>query len=326
MLSRTRFTHSVAKRTLIIGANGQIGSELVTALRLRHGADNVIAADVVAPPTPFDKRGRFLYLDVMDQNALNKVVVDEGIDWVVHLAAIMSVRGESNPQACLDLNVTGLRHVFETCRLHKLRCFAPSTMAVFSPESGKVMTKDDATLNPTTVYGITKVFLEQLGGYYSRKYGLDFRSVRYPGIISSDTLPGGGTTDYAVWMYHYAIEGKVYACPVEANEPLPMMFGPDCLDGTVALLEAPKEKLKRNVYNLAGFSFTPAELLTSIRKVIPDAAIAYESGKVQQEIAHSWPDSLDDSNARRDWGWNTKWDLDRMTVEMIKAIRKQKGL
>jgi threonine 3-dehydrogenase len=325
MLHASRIFRTAPARILVIGSNGQIGSELVTSLRQRHGSDNVIAADVVVPPTPFEKRGKFIYLDVLDAAQVKRAVVDNGITWVVHNAALMSVMGEKFPQKCLDLNVNGLRNVLEASRVHNLRCFAPSTMAVFSPESGKVMTKDDTILNPTTVYGITKVFLEQLGSYYSRKYGVDFRSVRYPGIISADTLPGGGTTDYAVWMYHEAIEKKVYECPVDANEPLPMMYIPDCLDGTVALLEAPKEKLKRNVYNLAGFSFTPDQLLTSIRKVIPDAQITYKRG-IQQDIAHSWPDSLDDSNARNDWGWNPKWNLDTMTADMIKAIRKQKGL
>lgn len=323
-LLRTAATLASPKRILVIGCNGQIGSELVPALRKRHGEGNVIAADVRAPKGDFATRGKFMYIDALDGPAINKAIVDNGIEYVVHNAAIMSVLGESNPQRCLDLNINGLRNVLDACVAHKCRVLVPSTMAVFSPESGKVMTKDDTILNPTTVYGVTKVFVEQLGGYYKRKYGLDFRSLRYPGIISADTLPGGGTTDYAIWMYHKAIDGEVYECPVDPHEPLPMMYIPDCLKGTVDLLEAPAATMKRNVYNVAAFSFTPDQLIKSIQKVIPEAAVTYKRG-IQQDIAHSWPDSLDDSNARKDWGWSPKWDLDAMTVEMIREIRKFKS-
>jgi threonine 3-dehydrogenase len=312
-------------RILVTGANGQIGSELVDTFRAKFGVNNVVATDIRKPAAKYYQSGPFEFLNVLDKNAIEKAIVDHGITWVIHLSAIMSVLGEAQPQKCIELNVQGLTNVLELARVHQLRCFAPSTMAVFSPESGKVMTKDDTMLNPTTVYGITKVFLEQLGAYYARKFDVDFRCVRYPGIISADTLPGGGTTDYAVWMYHYALENKKYTSPVLGDEPLPMMYMPDCLNGTVDYICAPREKLSRNVYNLAGFSFTPNELKASINKVLPNFEVAYHAD-VAQTIAASWPDSMDDSNARKDFHWQPQWNLDTMTRDMLKRIATMKGL
>jgi threonine 3-dehydrogenase len=307
-------------RILVTGANGQIGTDLVNALRGRHGIDAVVATDVRTPAkaTP----GPFHFLDVCDAASIERLVVEHRVNTVVHNAALMSVLGELRPQDAIRLNVDGVRNVLEVCRKHNLRLYAPSTMAVFNEQSGKVMTKDDTMLNPTTVYGITKVFLEQLGSYYHKKFGVDFRSIRYPGIISAEAPPGGGTTDYAVWMYHYALQNKTYTCPVLPTEPLPMMYMPDCLDATISLIEAPRAKLSRCVYNLSAFSFTPEELVKSINAAgLPDFKNEYKRG-FQQDIAASWPDSIDDSNFRRDLGWSNKYDLNAMTKAMLSALRR----
>lgn len=307
------------RRILVTGANGQIGTELVAALRDRHGVDAVVATDVRMPTKRVE--GPFRYLDVCDAASIERLVVEHRADTVVHNAAIMSVLGELRPNDALKLNVDGLRNVLEVCRRHNLRLYAPSTMAVFSEQSGKVQTKDDVMLNPTTVYGITKVFLEQLGTYYYKKFGLDFRSIRYPGIISADAPPGGGTTDYAIWMYHYALQHRTYTCPVDRDEPLPMMYMPDCLAATIALIEAPRDELTRCVYNLSAFSFTPEQLAESIRAAgLTDFKAEYKRG-FQQDIAHSWPDSINDSNFRRDLKWANRFDLNSMTAEMLKSLR-----
>lgn len=266
-----------------------------------------------------------MYLNVLDKGAVEKAVVDNNVNWIIHLSAIMSVLGEAHPTRCIDLNVNGLNNVLDIAATHKLRCFAPSTMAVFSPDSGQDMTKDDVMLNPTTVYGVTKVYLEQLGKYYSRKFDVDFRCLRYPGIISADTLPGGGTTDYAVWMYHYALEGKRYTCPVLPGESLPMMYMPDCLRGTVDYICAERKTLNRSVYNINGISFDPATLKKSINKYIPDFEVDYVPS-VAQEIAASWPNSMDDSNARKDFKWMPECDLDAMTRDMLSKIAVMKGI
>lgn len=320
MLKRTSRANA---RILITGANGQIGTDLVRALRQQHGATNVIASDIRKPSAQAYTEGPFEYCDVIDRKGFEKLIVDHNIDTLIHNSAIMSVLGEAQPHKCMELNIDGTRNALELARIHNLKVFSPSTMAVFSGISGKVKTQDDCILQPTTIYGVTKVFLEQLGEYYRKKFNIDFRSVRLGGIISSDAPPGGGTTDYAVWMYHYAIDGKTYECPVLPDEPLPMMYMPDCLSVIQACLDAPKDKLTRSVYNTAAISFTPTDVANSIRKIYPDFKVEYKRG-VAQDIANSWPDSMDDTNARRDFNWAHKWDLDAMTKDMLEKIRIQK--
>jgi len=309
-------------RVLITGGLGQVGTDLATVLRGKYGKDNVIVTDIRRVDETVRATGPYQYLDVVSgAQTLEKMVVDENIDWVIHNSAIMSVLGEQIPHKAMDLNIDGVRNVFEVCRKHNCRVFCPSSMAAFGADCGKVMTKDDTILNPTTIYGITKVFMEQLGSYYNRKFGMDFRCLRYPGIISAPTLPGGGTTDYAIHMFHSALNKEKYTSPVLADEPLPMMYVDDCINGTVQFLETPREKLTRSVYNVAGFSFSPKDLHESIERSGHKLEMAYEKG-IAQDIAHSWPDSMDDSNARKDWNWSPEYDLDGMTAKMFELIPK----
>jgi threonine 3-dehydrogenase len=303
----------------ITGGLGQVGTDLTSAMRAKYGNDNVIVTDLHDPPAGYKMEGPFEKLDCLDKKRFNELLVKYKPSQLVHLSAIMSVLGENKPHLCMDLNIDGLRIALEAAREHNMKIFAPSTMAVFCPESGKTMTKDDCILKPTTLYGITKVLLEQLGDYYFRKFGVDFRCIRYPGVISAPTLPGGGTTDYAIHMYHSALKKKPFTCPVLPNEPLPMVYVDDAINGTVQLMEAPRASLKRSVYNMAAFSFTPDELARNLAANGYPLSVEYKEG-IQQKIAHSWPDTIDDTNARQDWGWNPQYDLDRTTKLMLKMI------
>jgi threonine 3-dehydrogenase len=271
------------------------------------------------------EEGPYAFLDVEDVKAMTKCVVDNGIDWMIHLGSILSLRGEQQHKLALDVNLNGTRNALDVARKLNLRLLAPSTIAVFGPASGKLMTPDDTKLCPTTIYGITKVFLEQLGNYYHKKFGVDFRCIRYPGIISHN-IYGGGTSDYAVHMYQAAMtKSAEFVSGVAADEPLPMMYMPDCISSTMTLLEAPPEVLKRRVYNVSSMSFTPAQLHTSIQKLVPSLQVTYEPN-ILQNIAHSWPDSVDDSNARKDWGWKPQYDLEAMTADMILQLTARKVL
>ncbi|KEG06068.1 L-threonine 3-dehydrogenase [Trypanosoma grayi] len=328
MLCATRLCMSQAPRVLITGGLGQIGTDLTLAMREKFGADSVLVSDRITPPATHPLAGGkgFQALDCMNRASYEQLVKDFKPTWLCHLPAIMSVRGEAEPQLALDLNVNTTRYALDLARDYKMRCFIPSTIAAFGDKCGKVMTKDDTVLNPSTVYGVTKVFTELLGTYYREKMGVDFRSVRFPGIISAATLPGGGATDYAIHMYHCALMGKKYVCPVQPNEPLPMLYMPDTLNGVLKLMEAPKSSLNRAVYNISGFSLTPAQLKASIEaRTKRPLEVEYVEGPAQG-IAHTWPDSLDDTNARKDWGYEVKYDLEKMTEDMLRLIPKMHGL
>jgi len=313
------------RRLLVLGATGQIGSELTLELRKRYGGENVVAAGHRRKPSEaLLSTGPFKYVDVTQKDGVEKIIDDYKIDTIYHLATVLSAVGEQNPQLAWDVNMIGLYNVLEVAREHNLaRVFWPSSIAAFGPETPRINTPQDTVLIPTTIYGVTKVAGELLCNYYFRRYGLDVRCVRYPGIISSETPPGGGTTDYAVAIFYEAIKKKRYTCFVREDTVLPMMYMPDCIKGAIDIMEANPSQIKRHVgYNVAGVSFSASELATEIKKYIPEFECEYEPD-FRQKIADSWPMSLDDSVARDDWGWKPDYDLASMTKDMIEKLTKR---
>jgi len=313
----------MAMKILVTGATGQIGSELTLVLREKYGAENVIAAGHKKEPPPALKAGPFVTLDVRKREELEQVVGEHKVQVIYHLAAILSATGEKDPQLAWQVNMDGLYNVLEVARIHKIRqIFWPSSIAVFGPKTPKEKTPQDTILSPTTMYGITKVAGELLCEYYHRRYGLDVRGLRFPGIISSETLPGGGTTDYAVEIFYAAVKGEPYTCFVRPDTVLPMMYMPDCLKATLQLMEADPKRLRWRIYNVTGMSFSAAELATEIQKRVPGFKVEYKPD-FRQAIADSWPRSIDDSAAREDWGWKPDYDLPKMVDAMLSALRKK---
>ncbi|GIZ53986.1 NAD-dependent epimerase/dehydratase family protein [Noviherbaspirillum aridicola] len=312
------------EKILVIGANGQIGSELVDALAARHGAGNVIATDV-APRSLFGA-ARYERLDVLDTAALARVVREHGVTQVYQLAALLSVTGEQAPLKAWTLNMNGLLNVLELARERgaegkPLKVFWPSSIAAFGPHTPAVDTPQLAVMDPTTIYGISKQAGERLCEYYFQRYGVDVRSIRYPGIISHKSPPGGGTTDYAIAIFHAALAGETYRCYLGPDTTLPMIYMPDAIRATIMLMEAPGDTLRvRSSYNVAGVSFSPRELAEAIRRHLPRFAVAYEPDH-RQAIADSWPHSLDDSCARADWGWQARFGLEQMAADMLENLR-----
>ncbi|MBK8428301.1 MAG: NAD-dependent epimerase/dehydratase family protein [Lewinellaceae bacterium] len=308
-------------RILIIGAGGQIGAVLTEALREVYQPDHVIAADLRAL-SPQD--GPTEILDALDGAALEEIVKKWRITQIYHLAAILSANGEKNPLWAWDINMRSLFNVLEISRQRQLaKVYFPSSIAVFGREASHHNTPQYEVLIPETVYGISKVAGENWANYYYRRYGLDVRSLRYPGIVGYQSMPGGGTTDYAVDIYHYAVQNKPYECFLSAHTRLPMLYMPDAIRATLELMEAPSNHLSvRTSYNLASMSFTPEEVTASIRKSIPSFKITHKPD-FRQAIADSWPASIDDSAARADWGWKPEFDLDTMTVDMLKHLEVQ---
>jgi nucleoside-diphosphate-sugar epimerase len=314
------------KRILMTGAAGQIGSELAQALRKKHGADNVLVTDLVRPPAELTEAGPFELLDVTDRRTLDGLIEKYAVDTVYHLAALLSATGEKNPQKAWDVNMNGLYNVLETARERGLvKVFSPSSIAVFGPATPRENTPQDTVLDPTTMYGVTKVAGELLCDYYVRKYGLDVRGCRYPGIISHQTLPGGGTTDYAVAIYYEAVKDGRYTCFLREDTRLPMMYMPDCLKCTLDLMEADFSKLRHHSnFNVTAMSFSAGELAAEIRRHIPSFECRYEPD-FRQAIADSWPASIDDSAAREEWGWKPDYDLAAMTVDMLAALKQRQA-
>nr|BCK33892.1 L-threonine 3-dehydrogenase 1 [synthetic construct] len=308
------------KKILVIGATGQIGSELTLALRKRYGNDNVVASDIREPELLL--KGPFEILDVLDKEALAEVVKKYNIDTIYHLAALLSATAEKNPQLAWKINMNGLLNVLEVAREEKgCKVFWPSSIAAFGPSTPKDNTPQDTIQRPTTIYGVSKVAGELLCDYYFKKYGVDTRSLRFPGLISYKTLPGGGTTDYAVDIYYEAVKGGKYTCFLKEGTYLDMMYMPDAIRATIELMEADPSKLKhRNSYNITAMSFTPEEIAAEIKKHIPGFEISYEVD-VRQAIADSWPNSIDDSAAREEWGWKPKYDLEKMTADMLENLK-----
>ena len=311
-------------RILVTGATGQIGSELTVILREKYGKDNVIAMGHRRKPSKtLEESGPYVTGDVRDRENLEKIIREYDVDTVYHMAAILSATGEKNPQLCWDVNVNGLYNLLEIAREKKIRIFCPSSIAVFGPGTPKENTPQDTVLTPTTMYGITKVSGELLGEYYVQKYGVDVRGVRYPGIISSETPPGGGTTDYAVEMFYYAVKGEKYTCFVREDTVLPMMYMPDCLKATIQLMEADFSRLRHHTnFNVSGMSFSAKELEEEIRKYRPDFKCEYKPD-FRQKIAETWPRTIDDSCARQEWGWKPDYDLEKMVKDMLERLEKR---
>jgi len=306
-------------KILIIGANGQIGTELAQALAQRHGQANIISSDL----TPQGRLPELTHemLDVTDAAALATVVKRHGIKQIYHLAAALSATGEQHPMWAWDLNMKGLLNVLELARVAKLeRVFWPSSIAAFGPSTPALDTPQTCAMDPSTVYGISKLAGERWCAWYHAQHGVDVRSLRYPGLISYKTAPGGGTTDYAIEIFHAALEDGRYRCFLEAGQALPMMYMPDALRATLELMEAPAEKIKqRGSYNLAGISFSPAEIAAAIAERMPGFEISY-APDFRQAIAASWPQRIDDRVARSDWGWRPQYDLRSMVAEMLQQL------
>jgi len=308
-------------KILVTGAAGQIGSELVPALRARYGADKVIASDVHDPGGKLAAAGPYETLDVTDRDAVAAAVDRHRVDAIFHLAAILSARGEQDPAGCWRVNIDGLCNVLEVARERQLaRVVYPSSIAAFGPETPRDRTPQETVLKPRTIYGVTKVVGELLGDYYFYKFGLDVRGLRYPGIISAETKPGGGTTDYAVDIFYHAVRGEKYTCFVREDTVLPMMYMPDALKAIIMLAEAPLAALKHHCdFNVGAMSFSAAELAAAIKKYVPNLQVEYNPD-FRQAIADSWPRSLDDAAARDEWGWRPDYDLDAMTRDMVEKL------
>jgi nucleoside-diphosphate-sugar epimerase len=309
------------RKILITGAAGQIGSELAVRLREKYGPSNVVVSDVVRPSEDLLASGPFEPLDVTARAQITAVIGKYAVDTIYHLAALLSATGEKNPQKAWDININGLYNILEAGReLGLTRIYTPSSIAVFGPATPRVATPQDTVLDPSTMYGVTKVAGENLCNYYVRKYGLDVRGCRFPGIISHETLPGGGTTDYAVAIFYEAVKRGRYTCFLKEDTRLPMMYMPDCLKSVLDLMEADFSRLKHHAnFNLSSMSFSAGELAAEIRKRIPDFVCEY-APDFRQAIADSWPASIDDSAAREEWGWTPDYDLAAMTDDMLKAL------
>lgn len=310
----------MSTKILIIGACGQLGSELTGEFRKKYGHENVIASDINAPTMDLSD-DFFEHLDVLNKKALGEIIDKHQITEIYNLAAILSAIGEKNPKFAWKLNMDGLINTLDVAREKSLKkIYWPSSIAVFGPDTPGTQTPQQTIMNPNTVYGISKLAGERWCEYYHRKYGVDVRSLRYPGLIGYKSLPGGGTTDYAVDIYFKAIAGQPYDCFLAEDTYLPMMFMPDAIKATMQLMEAEKDKIKvRSSYNLGAMSFSPGEVAESIKKYIPDFKINYVPD-FRQDIADTWPDSIDDSAARQDWGWTPSFDLDKMTKEMLENL------
>jgi nucleoside-diphosphate-sugar epimerase len=305
-------------KILVTGGGGQLGSVLIPALRKKWGANNVIASDLRPLDASF---GLSAALDVLDQKGLENLIEEHQINEIYHLAAILSAKGEQNPTFTWKINMDGLLNILETSRKMNIqKVFYPSTIAVFGSTTPKVDTPQNTILIPETIYGISKAAGENWCNYYYDKYDLDVRSVRYPGLIGYESLPGGGTTDYAVDIFHEAIKNQHYSCFLKKDTRLPMMYMSDAVRATIELMSAPKESIKsRTSYNLQGMSFSPEEIHAEIKKHIPALTIVYEPD-FREKIARTWVETLDDSAARNDWGWKTAYDLSAMVGDMLKHL------
>ncbi|MEJ8801265.1 NAD-dependent epimerase/dehydratase family protein [Pontibacter sp. H249] len=311
---------------LVIGACGQLGSELTLELRNMYGGANVVAADIAAPKqADLRDSGPFEKIDVLNVKAMGELASKYKFKQIYHLAAVLSATGEKNPKFAWQLNMDGLFNVLDLALEQKVeKVYWPSSIAVFGPNTPRQNTPQHTIMDPNTVYGISKQAGERWCEYYFEKYGLDVRSLRYPGLIGYKALPGGGTTDYAVDIYHKALEDAKFECFLSEDTYLPMMYMPDALKATLDLMHAPAKQVKvRSSYNLSAMSFSPKDITASIQKHIPEFEITYKPD-ARQQIADSWPQSIDDSTAQQDWGWKPAFDLDAMTEDMLLNLKKMK--
>lgn len=312
------------EKILVLGSNGQIGTELVTALRKTYSENNVIACDIRRPDYDIKNSGPFEFVNVLEKDTLNDIFQKYKPTQVYLLAALLSATGEQNPKLAWDLNMNGLLNILDLAITYKTaKVYWPSSIAVFGPNSPKELTPQFCVMDPNTVYGVSKLAGERWCEYYFQKYGLDVRSIRYPGLISWKAAPGGGTTDYAIHIFHDALKKGSYASFLNAETELPMMYMDDAIRGTIELMDAEASKISiRSSYNLTGVSFTPEVLAAEIRKHIPEFKLTYNENDPRQHIADGWPRSIDDSYATKDWGWKPEFDLAKLTTDMLKNLKK----
>ncbi|HEY7214393.1 MAG TPA: L-threonine 3-dehydrogenase [Thermoanaerobaculia bacterium] len=307
---------------LVTGALGQIGSELVSALRARYGEDAVIASDIRMPPRGTE--GPFEFVDCTNLRSVNEVIRRHGVGTIYHLAALLSAVAESKPQVAWDVNMGGLYRVLEVARENRCAVFFPSSIGAFGPTTPPDHTPQDTVQRPTTMYGVTKVAGELLCDYYHHRFGVDTRGVRFPGLISHGAPPGGGTTDYAVEIFYEAIRHRHYTCFLEPDTRLDMMYMPDAMKAAIEVMKVePSRLVHRNAFNITAMNFTPEELAAEIRKHIPEFRIDYQVDPIRQAIADSWPNSLDDSAARAEWGWAPEFDLSAMVEDMLTNLERK---
>jgi nucleoside-diphosphate-sugar epimerase len=312
------------KSVLVTGALGQIGAELVSALRERLGPDKVVASDIRMPARPAEPDGPFEYVDVTVRRMVVEAVRKYDVGTIYHLASLLSATAEEKPHVAWDVNMGGLYRVLEVARESSCAVFFPSSIGAFGPSTPKDQTPQDTLQRPTTMYGVTKVAGELLCDYYYKRFGVDTRGLRYPGLISYVAPPGGGTTDYAVEIFYEAIRNKRYTCFLAPDACLDMMYMPDAIKAAIDLMDADPERLEhRNAFNVTSFHFTPETLAAEIRKHIPEFTIEYEVDPVRQSIAESWPNAIDDSAARAEWNWEPEYDLEAMTSDMLENLGKK---
>ena len=314
------------KNILVIGSTGQIGSELTRELRKRYGNENVVAGYIkgAEPTGELKENGPSAECDVTNPEMISNVVKKHNIDTIYNLAALLSVVAEAKPRLAWKIGIDGLWNILEIARENKCAVFTPSSIGSFGPNTPHLQTPQDTVQRPGTIYGVSKVTTELLSDYYQKKYGVDTRSVRFPGIISYVTPPGGGTTDYAVDIYYSAVKGEQFVCPIQKGTMMDMMYMPDALNAAIQLMEADASKLiHHNGFNIASMSFDPEEIYNEIKKSKPDFKMVYDVDPLKQSIAESWPDSMDDSCARAEWGWKPQFNLQSMTIDMLKHLSEK---